>query len=67
VDNETVELMSAATKVSAEERRRHIDKEYICIPTLLILCYELVQKIYRNRKHYIPIPYLFVPPSTVAT
>jgi hypothetical protein len=61
------ERRSAATKVSAGEKRRHIDKEYICIPALQILCYELVRKIYRNREHHIPIPYLFVPPLTVAT
>jgi hypothetical protein len=67
VDNETVELLSAATKVSGGERRRHIRKEYFCLPALLILCHVVVQKIYRNREHHIPIPYLFVRPSTVAT
>jgi hypothetical protein len=45
VDNETVELRSAATKVSAGERRREINKEYFCVATLLILYHVVVPKI----------------------
>jgi hypothetical protein len=62
-----VELRSAATKVSAGERRREINKEYFCVTALRILCHELVRKIYENREHHILISYLFVPPTTVAT
>jgi hypothetical protein len=67
VDNKTVELWSAATKVSAGERRRFIIKEYCSLYMWLMLFHAAVPNIYRNREHHIPIPYLFVPPSTVAT
>jgi hypothetical protein len=67
VENETVELRSAATKVSTGEKRRKINKEYCSLYAWLILYHVAVRKIYRNREHHIPIPYLFVPPSTVAT
>jgi hypothetical protein len=45
VDNDAVELWSAATKVSAGERRRDINKEYCSLYTWLILCHEAVPKI----------------------
>jgi hypothetical protein len=67
VDNKTVELGSAATKVSAGERRRLIIKEYCFIYTWLMLFHAAVRKIYTIREHRIPIPYLFMPPSTVTT
>jgi hypothetical protein len=39
-----------------------------CCPyTQLMLFHAAVQKIYRNREYHVPIPYLLVPPSTVAT
>jgi hypothetical protein len=62
-----VELGSADTKVSAGERRRFIIKEYCSLYTWLMLFHAAVRKIYTNREHCIPIPYLFVPPPTVAT
>jgi hypothetical protein len=44
VDNKMVELRSAATKVSAGERRRDINKEYCSLYTWMILCHEAVPK-----------------------
>jgi hypothetical protein len=67
VDNEMVERWSTATKVSTGERRRDINKEYCCPYTQLMLFHAAVQQIYTIREHGIPIPYLFVPPSIVAT
>jgi hypothetical protein len=67
VDNAMVERRPAATKVSTGERRRYINKEYCCPYTQLMRFHAAVQKIYRNREHYIPITYLFMPPPTVAT
>jgi hypothetical protein len=67
VDNKTVELWSAATKVSAGERRRFIIKEYCSLYMWLMLFHAAVQEIYTIGEHCIPIPYLFVPPPTVAT
>jgi hypothetical protein len=61
VDNEMVERWSAATKVSTGERRRDINKEYCCPYTQLMLFHVTVPKIWRNREHRIPVPYLFVP------
>jgi hypothetical protein len=53
VDNKTVELRSAATKVTTGERRKEINKEYCSLYAWLILCHVAVQKIYRNREHHI--------------
>jgi hypothetical protein len=66
VDNETVQLRSAAAKISAEERRREIIKEYFCVTALEILFHELAQNIYPIREHQNPIHSLSVPPPTVA-
>jgi hypothetical protein len=67
VDNETGERRSAATKVSAGERRREINKVYFCVTALEILYYELVRNIYPIREHRIPIRSLLVQPPTVAS
>jgi hypothetical protein len=67
VDNETVQLRSAAAKVSAEERRIEIKKAYFCVTALRILSHEIVQNIYPIREHRNPIHSLYVPPPTVAS
>jgi hypothetical protein len=62
-----MQLKSAATKVSPEERRREINKEHFCVTALGILFHDLVRNIYPIREHGNPIHSLYAPPPTVAS